>query len=235
MRKLPYGSGLDHLTADADVVEQHPLRPREIRLAALAHGLLDQIADRQRIAVEVPADRVRREFRWTVDGVVEAVHASRVDVVVMSSGLPGDSSPPLICSRSLLRIFARGSPGFCQRPRAPAARACTCRPSRAARTASTRCSCPSTSSRAACLCRRLRVALGDDVSLVDDDEAGGERGGIGECGVDGRVEPGFVDFRRQRRRSSRSPIGHAWVIASGSVVFTGTGVNAMSFPPVPAG
>ena len=73
------------------------------------------------------------------------------------------------------------------------------------------------------------VALTDDAALVQDDKGRGERRRIGERGVDSRVDLCAIE-RGRRRRSIRSPIGHGWLIASGSVVFTATGLKEICDP-----
>src|SRR6185503_13347362 len=85
--KVAVRIGLEDLTTNADLVEQCPLRPGEILVAALAHGIANEHPECQRITVSISPDGVRLELLRPCRRELERVDRTGVaEVMIMIAG-----------------------------------------------------------------------------------------------------------------------------------------------------
>src|SRR3990172_2159559 len=78
-QEVPVRVRLEHLAADADLVEQRPLRKREILLTTLPYRVANEHAERERVRVPVAAEGVRLELERSRGAEPEGVECAGVD------------------------------------------------------------------------------------------------------------------------------------------------------------
>src|SRR5262249_17785859 len=91
--KIPIRVGVHDHRADADLVEQRPLRERKIVFSTFLHGEANEIVDQHRIAVAVATDRVGRPLQWPPFGPLPGP-LQNIELAEVSQELFAATQPP---------------------------------------------------------------------------------------------------------------------------------------------